>query len=173
MTQGRALAAAPRYGSETDISTEGDGPTVFVHPGQLFVSSDPLWISTILGTCVAICLYDPISRVGGLNHYLLPHWVGHGQSSTKFGNIATQILLEKVVAAGAHKARLEAKVFGGMCRNTSGMSKAKDLGGNNVELALKLLNGASIPVIAQSVGGERGRRILFNLKDGSTWVKQF
>jgi chemotaxis protein CheD len=174
MAYAHATATAPPpMAPEVDVPTDGDGPTVFVHPGQLFVSSDPLWISTILGTCVAVCLYDPITKLGGLNHYLLPHWVGNGNSSTKFGNVATQMLIDKMISTGAHRARIEAKVFGGMSRVPQGTPKSKDLGTNNVELALKLLKGAGIPIIAQSVGGERGRRILFNLKDGSTWVKQF
>ena len=49
---------------------------VYLHPGQVFVSPDPAVVTTILGSCVAVCVFDPVLRVGGTNHYLLPHWVG-------------------------------------------------------------------------------------------------
>src|SRR5260370_577160 len=86
----------------------GDRSSVYLHPGQMFASTEPCVVTTILGSCVAICLWDPSTGVGGANHYLLPYQVREGQSSARFGNVAVRGLIEKVLALGAVTRNLQA-----------------------------------------------------------------
>src|SRR5512142_301703 len=80
----------------------GDGgrSQVYLHAGDLVVASSPTAIGTILGSCVAVCLWDPDTGVGGMNHYLLPFHVER-EKSARFGSVAIPRLLEEVVTAGA------------------------------------------------------------------------
>ena len=68
-------------------------PKHFLYPGAIYISPEPTLITTILGSCVAICLYDPILQIGGMNHYMLPLWNGQGLASPRYGNIAIEKLI--------------------------------------------------------------------------------
>jgi chemotaxis protein CheD len=158
----------------TTEGTRGDPVTrtaVYLHPGQVFVSPNPAEVTTILGSCVAICVFDPVLRVGGTNHYLLPHWVGNGLSSPRFGNVAVQLLIEKLLGLGSRKSDLQAKVFGGACVIDAFLSRGEHLGTKNVELGLKVLRQEGIPVVADEVGGRRGRKVVFHTDQGTAWVR--
>lgn len=146
-------------------------PHLYVYPGQLYASATPCAVTTILGTCVSVCLWDPVARVGGLNHYLLPYPVLAQDASPRFGQVAIDQLFDRVLGLGAAISRLQAKVFGGMtCRFRAG-GAGRDLGGSNVELAMKLLGERRVPVVASSVGGPHGRKLVFQLDDGTAWVR--
>ena len=90
-----------------------DVKTHFLYPSSLFASNEPHIVSTILGSCVAVCLFDATTKIGGINHYMLPFWNGQGLASPKYGNIAIERLLEKMIALGCKKSNIRAKVFGG------------------------------------------------------------
>ena len=143
----------------------------YLHPGQVIVSSDPAAVTTILGSCVAICIWDPVLRVGGANHYLLPHWVGNGLSSPRFGNVAFQLLIEKQLGLGSRKSDLQAKVFGGACVIDAFLGRGEHLGAKNVELGLKVLRQEGIRVVADDVGGRRGRKVIFHTDSGVALVR--
>ncbi len=143
----------------------------YLHAGHLFVSSTPTAITTILGSCVAVSLWDPERRVGGLNHYLLPNWVGNGLSSPRFGSVAIARLIDDVIALGGSLRRLQAKIFGGACIIAAFDGPRPHLGENNVEIAREILNRLEIPIIAQAVGGQRGRKVIFHTDEGVAWVK--
>ena len=87
--------------------------THYLHPGNLFASSNPHVVTTILGSCIAVCLFDPTKKIGGINHYMLPLWNGEGLPIPRFGNVAIKKLIEKMEMLGANKRTLQAKVFGG------------------------------------------------------------
>jgi len=87
--------------------------THYLYPAALFAEEDPHLVDTILGSCVAVCLFDPVKKIGGINHYMLPFWNGTGLASPKYGNIAIQKLVEKMLSLGAKKENLQAKIFGG------------------------------------------------------------
>jgi len=144
---------------------------VYLHPGQVFVSPQPAEVTTILGSCVAVCVFDPVLRVGGTNHYLLPHWVGNGTSSPRFGNVAVRCLIEKMLALGVQKQNLQAKVFGGACVIDAFHGRGDHLGTKNAELALKALRQEGIPVVADDVGGRRGRKVIFHTDTGVALVR--
>lgn len=77
--------------------------TYYLNPSKLFVSAQRYEVITVLGSCVAVCLYDRKLHLGGINHYMLPFWNGRDLPSLKFGNIAIDKLIEKMVEAGGRK----------------------------------------------------------------------
>jgi chemotaxis protein CheD len=133
----------------------------FLYPASLFASKTPHLVTTILGSCVAVCVYDPVIKVGGINHFMLPLWNGQGLASPKYGNIAIERLLEKMLSLGCFKNNLQAKVFGGGEVIQTSVTQF-NIGARNIKLALDMLDELKIPVIGQSVGGKLGRKILFN-----------
>lgn len=139
--------------------------TVFLYPSALTVFDRKVMVHTILGSCVAVCLFDKVLNTGGINHYMLPFWNGEGLSTPKYGNIAIDKLLNKMLAMGSRKEHLVAKVFGGgevLETNQSSFS----IGLRNVEIAYQILNDHNIPIVAQSTGGKQGRKIIFNTVTG-------
>jgi len=149
-----------------------DTAMAYVHVGQLFASAEPRVVTTILGSCVSVCLWDPQAGVGGLNHFLLPQAVENGISSARFGNVAIRRLLEEIAGLGAQVARLKAKVFGGASVIDAFQSPQNTLGMQNVALARSVLQDAGIPMVAEDVGGAQGRKLVFQTRDGSAWVRK-
>lgn len=144
---------------------------VFLHAGQIFVSTDPASITTILGSCVAVCLWDPMTRLGGTNHFLLPLRASGAEAAERFGNLATEQLIDRLLQLGARRRFLQAKVFGGACVLEAFRKRDSHLGHKNVEAALQVLADGRIPVVARDVGGQRGRKLVFQTDDGSAWVR--
>jgi chemotaxis protein CheD len=142
----------------------------YLYPGTLFVHREPHLVTTVLGSCVAVCLWDQGSRVGGINHYLLPLWNGEGLPTPRYGNIAIIKLIDKVRAMGAGS-KLIAKVFGGasMWEKTDGLLA---VGQRNIELAIELLDQQRIPVVSSDFGGSVGRKIIFHTGDGTVLLKR-
>lgn len=145
--------------------------TAYLHPGQLFVSADSYAVTTILGSCVAVCIWDPASRIGGINHFLLPTFSGEGIASPRFGNIAIKELLDQLADLGGQKHNLRAKIFGGACVLEAFRQRQHHLGMKNVDVARQLLETESIPVVGHDIGGQRGRKLVFHTDDGAAWVK--
>lgn len=143
----------------------------FLYPGQVFVSSDPIAISTILGSCAAICLWDRYKRVGGMNHYLLPEGEAEGPNRLRYGNVANPELLQQVLALGCEVKNLQAKIFGGSSAFAVDLSQS--LGSKNVQYAETFLRSSGIPVVERDVSGKHGRRLVFHLSDGLTTIKNF
>ncbi len=143
-------------------------PSVYLHAGQVFASAEPASVVTVLGSCVSVCLFDRDVGVGGINHYLLPLETSR-ERSARFGNVAIRELLDQVLARGARRVHLQAKVFGGasVVRALVGRS----LGSDNAELALRLLKEAGVPILEQDLGGQKGRKLVFHTDDGSAWVR--
>ncbi|MEM9170299.1 MAG: chemotaxis protein CheD [Pseudomonadota bacterium] len=137
--------------------------TVHVIQGEFNVSGDPqVVLSTVLGSCVAVCMRDPVRKIGGMNHFLLPYAKERGGDSKKYGAFAMELLINKLLRGGAQRDRLEAKVFGGACI-TEGLG---DIGGSNVEFARRFLTTESVPIVSESVGGVSARRVKFWPVDG-------
>lgn len=133
----------------------------FLYPASLFASKTPHMVTTILGSCVAVCLYDPVLRIGGINHYMLPLWNGQGLASPKYGNIAIEKLIDKMLSLGCQRSILQAKVFGGGEVIETSVAQF-NIGQRNIKLAMEMLDELRIPILGQSVGGKLGRKILFN-----------
>jgi len=150
----------------------GERQRAYLLPGQLHVSADPCQIRTILGSCVAICLWDSRLRVGGMNHFLLPASSEARPASSRFADVATRTLLETLQALGCRIPHLESKIFGGASMFQKQDRYAISLGAKNVAAALDLMRSAGIPVVVQETGGTRGRKIMLNTDDGIVWCQR-
>ena len=148
-----------------------DGPVQYVQPGQMVLSAEPSTLSTILGSCVAVCVWDRVTGTGGMNHFLLPSRPGTAAASLRFGDVAVPDLVAKLLALGARREQVDAKVFGGARVLDSMGDGADHLGLRNAETAVDLLRREGIPVIGGDIGGRRGRRVLFDLRTGQAWVR--
>lgn len=145
-------------------------PTHMLNPCMLAVHKQEHVISTLLGSCIAVCLWDPRLRHGGMNHYMLPLWHGKGLPTPKFGNIAIERLIQAVGALGSRKEDLVAKVFGGAAVVNHG-SGLFPIGIRNAQLAEEALAAHSIPIVAKQVGGQRAMKIDFNTREGSVILR--
>ena len=143
----------------------------YLHPSRFFVASRPHSVTTILGSCVAVCLWDPVRKVGGMNHYLLPEGSGASERPARFGTHATGLLVKELLALGCNRRNLRAKVFGGAAVLGTARQDASHLGLKNVEIARLVLKEEGIPILVEDVGGDRGRKLVFQTDDGETTVK--
>lgn len=112
-------------------------------------------LTTVLGSCIAACLFDPVRRIGGMNHFLLPDQAGAGD--IRHASAAMERLVNSLIKQGAQRDRLEAKLFGG-ARMLAGLP---DIGHRNGEAALSFLASEGITLRAQSIGGAQARRIRY------------
>lgn len=132
--------------------------SVSISQGEYAVSGVPEFIiSTILGSCVATCLWDEVAGVGGMNHILVAQTNVGGVASDFVGVNAMELLINALVREGAVRSRLRAKVFGG-ARMVHGLS---DIGRANGDFALHFLEREEIPCLGQSLGGTSARHIRF------------
>ena len=136
---------------------------------MLFADRAPHQVQTILGSCVSVCLYDTQLKFGGINHYMMPWWNGKDMASPKYGDIAIDLLLEKMISLGSIKQNLVAKVFGGA--NQHVFQNRFDVGARNVSLAKDMLKTHSISITGESVGGDRGRKIIYHTESGHVYMK--
>ena len=148
-----------------------DGPINkhFLFPGTIFADPLAYQISTVLGSCVAVCLWDRVARRGGMNHIMLPLWNGEGLATPKYGNIAMEKLLAKVLSIGCRRENVVAKVFGGANVSGTGLEVFM-IGGRNITLATQMLEEFRIVVVAKDVGGRVGRKIIMNSETGVVLV---
>lgn len=144
--------------------------THYLYPAALFANQEPYLVDTILGSCVAVCLYDKVKAVGGINHYMLPFWNGNGLASPKYGNIAIEKLIEKLHSYGCRTENLQAKIFGGG-EVVETKNNLFQIGERNIEIAEKTLKEHKIKIVSRSVGGKLGRKIRFNTETGVVLMK--
>lgn len=129
-----------------------------VMEGQFLVSGDPdLTLTTVLGSCVAACLRDPIARIGGMNHFLLPGDAERAASkdAERYGVHLMELLVNGLMSRGAQRNRLEAKLFGG----ARTIFKNSDVGAMNAAFAEGFLKTEGIAIVGGSLGGASGRRV--------------
>ncbi len=149
-----------------------DTKAVKILPGQYHATDINIAITTVLGSCVSVCLYDAVNGVGGMNHYMLPGDSGgsgkSGNGSARYGTHAMKLLIEHVIQLGAERANLAAKVFGAG-RVMDGMS---DVGRQNAVFALRYLKDQKIRIAAVDVGDTFPRKIYFSPATGQVFVKR-
>ena len=138
--------------------------TSYIVQGEYRVSRDPSeLLSTVLGSCVAVCLWDPMAKVGGMNHFLLPAAPGQGDAKMlRYGAHAMEVLINELLKLGARRRALQAKLFGG-ANVTDALGP---IGKANATFALSYLGDEGIPCIAKSLGGTQARRIMFRPANG-------
>jgi chemotaxis protein CheD len=143
-------------------------PKVVLHPGERHASAKPVQITTLLGSCVAACLYDPASGVAGMNHFLLANKRYSRDmpvsitEAGRYGVNAMELLINEMLHLGADKKKIRAKVFGG---GTVLGSVSQDnftcVGSVNERFIREFLKNENIFLEAEDLGGERGRVIRF------------
>lgn len=169
MSAGGALMIDEAFFSQAPASATAEKATRYLQPGFLHVARATT-ITTILGSCVAVCLWDASRRTGGMNHFLLPRGAASPESEGRFGETAVPRLIEQLIDAGAGPGRLEAKIFGGACI-AAALQRQDHLGLKNVDIAVQILDQSGIAIVAMDVGGTRGRKVLFHTGDGTVLVK--
>jgi chemotaxis protein CheD len=142
----------------------------YLKPAELYIDREPSKVITLLGTCIAVCLWDPALKVGGINHFMLPIGKEDADAVLKYGNFAIDILIKKMIELGSQKHSMKAKVFGG-ADNTLGFSHNSKIGQRNAETALEHLQNEKISILAQNTGGNRGRKIIFYTSTGDVYMK--
>jgi chemotaxis protein CheD len=126
--------------------------------GEYHISGDPNdMLTTLLGSCVAACLYDPVAKVGGMNHFLLPGTTDGGNSGLRYGAYAMELLINSLLKHGASRNGLRAKLFGGAKMNGS----SGTIGADNAAFARWFLESEGIAIVGQDLGGARGRKLRF------------
>ncbi len=140
-------------------------------PGQFYVT-DAEAVVTVLGSCVAACIRDPLAGVGGMNHFMLPvrpdSHDGPLSAATRYGNHAMECLINDILRLGGRRANLEAKVFGG----ARVLAIRSDIGWRNVAFARAYLKLEGVPIVAQDVGGEHPRKVIFFPREGLVRVRR-
>jgi chemotaxis protein CheD len=149
-------------------------PTVELHIGDYRVAGAPEVLYTLLGSCVAVCLFDVRAGVGGMNHILLP---GRAEDEprrgdvARFGHDAVELLVRALVAAGAARRRLQAKLFGG-AHVIRLMDEATSPGYRNVAFIRGLMRDEGIPVVASDLGGYDARKVWFRTDTADVLLKR-
>lgn len=146
---------------------------VYLLPGQARVAISPTRFTTILGSCVAVCLFDRRLGVGGLNHFLLPGAPERMvDDRLRWGEPAIEWLVASARESGARAGALEAKVFGGAHVAQMLAAPRDRIGDRNAATALGALERLGIPVVARAVGGVFGRKLVFESHTGSAFVRE-
>lgn len=139
-------------------------------PGQFVITSVPSLISTVLGSCVSVCLWDTVTKIGGINHYLLPGTPEDDAGNSNRGLTSIRLLIRSLINRKVLIDNLEAKVFGG-CNSLYTSNDCFKVGERNVSIALETLREYNIKVTAQHVGGAYGRKIVFNTFNGKVRMR--
>ena len=143
-----------------------------VNPGGWVIESERP-IATLLGSCVAVCLWDPALRIGGLNHFMLPRYeqsANHDLDVLLCGNFCMEALLNGMIGRGARKQRLQGKAFGGgnVTSSLSGVSN----GERNAEFAREWLAREGISLLASDLMGPWSRKVIFDPQTGDAFCKR-
>ncbi|MGE5640391.1 MAG: chemoreceptor glutamine deamidase CheD [Clostridia bacterium] len=141
-----------------------------IGPGEYYITQRDMVIVTVLGSCVSACMRDPVAKVGGMNHFMLPDRDAEGplSASARYGAYAMEVLINQLFALGAKRERLEAKLFGA-ARVLPGMS---DIGERNAKFALDYLRRESIRVLAEDLGHDEPCKIYFFAQTGRVLLKR-
>ena len=143
-------------------------------PAEYRVTDQPIALVTLLGSCVAACMYDPALGVGGMNHFMLPDaepasMAAKSDGSARYGAHAMELLINDLLKRGARRARLQAKVFGG--GNVLRGFTSDPIGTRNARFVLDYLGAENIPVVAQDLGDIHPRKVCFFVQTGRALVR--
>jgi len=140
-------------------------------PGEYFYTSGNELIVTVLGSCASVCISDPATHIGGMNHFMLPE-AGDDTSSwdeeARYGIHAMELLINGIMSLGGSRERLEVKLFGGgrIMRNMS------DIGGCNIAFARRFIATEGLKLMSSDTGGPWPRKVIYQPASGKAWVKK-
>lgn len=158
------------------VAGSEQGKTVVINLGEIHVSSNPETALSCLGlgSCIALCMYDPLVRVGGMAHIVLPcsrDGASGGMTNTKYADVAIPSLLQQMRDCGAVKAHLVVKIVGGAQMLSFGASRSFNTGEKNLVATKEVLAGEALEIAASDVGGNRGRTVKMEVETGRVIVK--
>ena len=144
-----------------------------IHIGEFVASREPMVITTFLGSCVAVCLFDQEKKIGGMNHILVPGKASFRDFNVeaRFGINAMELLINALMKLGASRACLKAKVFGG-AQVIPSDSGRETMGRKNADFVLEFLDRENIPVVCKDLGGLESRRIYFHTDTAQVFLKR-
>ena len=146
-----------------------------IHPGEFFATGDDVLISTVLGSCISVTLYDSRRSIGGMNHFMLPKPGDNataGMTAGKYGIHAMELLINAMYKQGSSKKDFTAKVFGGGSVLPASRGKGKSIPAHNIDFVFTFLETEKIPVYRSDVGGTRGRKIFFDPRTSKVLLKR-
>ncbi|WP_374011600.1 chemoreceptor glutamine deamidase CheD [Pseudoxanthomonas koreensis] len=143
-------------------------PAAKLLPTQYLVVDDGTALVTVLGSCVAACIRDPLLNIGGMNHFLLPEGNSGDGAPARYGSYAMEVLINELLKRGGSRKRLEAKVFGGA--NVLKGFTSNPVGTRNAEFVRTYLDAEQIPVIAEDLCGIHPRKVWFFPDTGKVMV---
>lgn len=146
-----------------------DTGQIFLHPGKVYVTNRPMAITTVLGSCVSVILWDEFQRVGGMNHFILPRDL-HGENSCRYGEVAILRLLRMMREHGSKRGTIGAHIAGG-AGPVKSLRKLESIGDQNVFIAKEILNHHRIPILKENTGGNSGYRVRLNTLNGEIVVR--
>ncbi|MBN1531984.1 MAG: chemotaxis protein CheD [Spirochaetes bacterium] len=150
-------------------------PVKIIHAGEFYTSGNDELIQTLLGSCVAVCLYDPVRRISGMNHFMLPGRISRvdifNDRSARYGITAINTLIEAMLGMGSEKKSIVAKVFGGGSV-IEYRQRAKSIPEDNVRVARVMLEMADIQMLEIDTGGAYSRKIVMDVLSGEVYCKK-
>lgn len=156
-----------QLGSSVAVKAAPELRQTYLHPGSLYASPEPASLSIIVGSCVAVCIFNPRLAIGGATHYLLPLHDPASKLSARYGDVAIMQLLDGMMQAGSTKKDLRAQVYGGACVVQAFQDSTRvPIGDKNVGIALDMLSREKIAVVHQETGGGKGRKISMRTDTG-------
>ncbi|MFN7121828.1 MAG: chemoreceptor glutamine deamidase CheD [Hydrogenophaga sp.] len=141
---------------------------VKVLPGEYYVTADDMMVMTVLGSCIAACIYDPRVRVGGMNHFMLPD--GGMDAGGRYGSFAMELLINEMMKLGARRETMQAKVFGG--GQVMHTFTTMNVGERNTQFVLDYLQTERIAVISKDVLDIHPRKVCYFPATGKAMVKR-
>jgi len=163
---------SPCWGRLRYFDTRYEREAVKILPGEYHVSSAPVVLLTVLGSCVTVCLHDPVVGVGGMNHFMLPRDGPAGaarDAAGRYGTHAMELLINGLLKAGAVRSRFQAKVFGGgaVLAGLSGTA----IGRHNIDFVRAYLTAEGIGIVAEDLGGASARKVVYFPDSGRALVR--
>lgn len=150
------------------IENDTKRETVSVVQGEFAVSRSPaVRMTTVLGSCIAACIFDPVAKIGGMNHFLLPEPVAGNSSGVKYGAFLMELLMNDLLKSGADRRHVRAKLYGGSKMNAA----IGNVGERNIAFVRKYLQSEGIPIDGQDLGGSQSRRVTFAPTTGVVTLK--
>jgi chemotaxis protein CheD len=150
--------------------------TLFLKPGEMVLSHEPMAVTTLLGSCVAVTMHSKRLRLGAICHALLPtchrdESCAHTETG-KYVQCAIEMMLQEFNTRGILNSEIEAKLFGGSDMFDTVDGRRLSVGRQNLEMAQKMLEEACVRVVTQDLGGPRGRKIIFHTHTGDVFLKR-
>jgi chemotaxis protein CheD len=148
--------------------------TVKVLPGEFYVSAQDELVTTVLGSCVSVCIHDPVAGIGGMNHFMLPepmgprdNWTATAGRAARYGSDAMEQLINCMLGLGSHRADMQLKVFGG----GRVLTQLSDIGQRNIDFVTRYIAAEQLTLCASDLGDVYPRQIQFYPHSGRARVR--